>query len=557
MQLTLLIRILQNLGKGMTSSLKNIYKIYSYKLITYVLFLMLNGLPFLSFAHPDTSDTLCPTWTPPLPFGGAANAEVNLGMAERWLSFRALREELRMMEALEPQKIQARFRIERSWIQQGCVSISQLIDLGRALFLRRWTREEGYGGPYEIGVHQFERPTKFQRGLYGGPDAGACIDCHWKGGFAGGGDRVDNVYAFGDGETLDLHEARNPLALWGSGWVELIAHEMTQELQQQRAQGIQQAKQERKQIQIELKSKGTEFGTLTILPTGEVQSQLEGIDPDLTIKPFGWRGVFKNLRDFVEVSAHKHFTLQSEGLLRTPPPEVLLNLELQGPPDPQDLDQDGVRRELTDGQIDALVAFLATLDAPIFEVPTEIQIREPFFVGEAKVVPAPELTLKWQEGARLFDQLGCAGCHTPMMPLKSSEYILFAQDHKTPRFTIDLAQYGAKPYPEKNEKGIYWVPVFSDFKRHHMGDRLKGIKTERGVPATDYFTRRLWGVAQTSPYLHTGNAITLEEVVYQHGGAGSEAEFAAESYFELKEGQRASVRLFIKSLGRAPTIRVR
>ena len=494
----------------------------------------------------------CPDWSPPVVFGGAADAEVSAELAGRWLSLREQREELRLLEAFEPERTRARFRVEREWYLKGCVSTDQLIDLGRELFMRRWRREEGYGGPHEIRGERYERPTKLQRGSYGGPDAGACVDCHWKGGLAGGGDRVDNAYVLGDGERLSTHEPRNPLALWGSGWVELIAHEMTEELRAREAEALARAQREGNTFTIELKSKGTSFGELTVGPSGVVSRALEGVDADLVIKPFGWKGVFRTLRDFVEVSAHKHFTLQAEGLLRAPPPELELGLGLHGPPDPSDPDQDGVRRELTDGQLDALVAFIATLDAPLFEVPQEMQIREPVFVGEPKLVPAPELSLKWQEGARRFEELGCAGCHTPMMPLKSSLYPLVEGQR-----VIDLSEHAAKPHPERDEQGIYWVPVFSDFKRHHMGARLQGKAPERGVPATHYFTRRLWGSSQTSPYLHTGNAITLEEVVYQHGGEGSEAEFAAESYFELDEGKQASVRLFVKSLMRAPMIRVR
>jgi len=376
-------------------------------------------------------------------------------------------------------------------------------------------------------------------------------------GARGGGDRVDNAYIGGDGERLSSHEARNPLALWGSGWVELIAREMSAELKQQRLDGLATAQREAREVKVELHSKGTDFGHLLIQANGAITAHLEGVDPDLTIKPFGWRGVFTSLRDFVEVSAHKHFTLQAEGLLTHTPPEVTLGLGLYGPPDPSDPDQDGVRRELTDGQIDALVAFLATLDTPPISVPTELQIREPNFIGEAKVVPAPELAVKWQEGARYFEELGCAGCHTPMMPLSSSSYPLTTRADDKANLSIDLSVFAARPHPERDEGGVYWVPVFSDFKRHHMGARLRGLKPERGVAPTHYLTRRLWGSAQTSPYLHTGNAITLDEVVYQHGGEGSEAEFASESYFELSEGQRASVRLFISSLSRALTIRVR
>lgn len=502
-------------------------------------------------AQPSAEE--CALWRPPLPFGGASHAETTLAEVKRWRAFREAREELRLLEALEPQNTQARFRLEREVLFKGCVSPDELIDLGRALFLRRWRREEGYGSSLQT------RPTKLQRGSFGGPDAGACVDCHWKGGFAGGGDRVDNAYILGDGEHLSAHEPRNPLALWGSGWVELIAREMSAELHAQREAALEQARRTQQSMTITLESKGTSFGELTAHPNGSLDvSKIEGIDNDLTLKPFGWKGVFRTLRDFVEVSAHKHFTLQAERLVAHPPPEITLSPTLPSDAQkitPQDPDGDGVQRELTNGQIDALVAFLATLDAPLFEVPHRSIIREPIMLGDAKEVAAPEFALKWQAGAKLFDEVGCAGCHTPLMPLKTSFYPVI-EDEGGARYTLDLSVSAGRPHPER-EGGRYLVPVFSDFKRHDMGERLKGKGSERGVGARFYLTRRLWGSAQTAPYLHTGAALTLEEVVYQHGGEGSEAAFASESFFELSEAERASLRLFLSSLSRAQAVRVR
>jgi mono/diheme cytochrome c family protein len=507
-------------------------------------------------AQPNVDNVeACDVWRSPLPFGGAAHAEATLAEVKRWRALRGAREELRLLEALEPRATQARLRLEREMLLKGCVSTEELIDLGRALFLRRWRREEGYGSRAPT------RPTKLQKGSFGGPDAGACVDCHWKGGFAGGGDRVDNAYVLGDGEHLSAHEPRNPLALWGSGWVELIAREMSAELHAQRASAIKQAQHTQQPVSVELESKGTSFGTLTAHPNGSLDvSEVEGVDADLTLKPFGWKGVFRTLRDFVEVSAHKHFTLQAERLVAHPPPEVTLSpTPAPHPLDPQDPDGDGVTRELTNGQVDALVAFLATLDAPLFEVPHRSIVREPIMLGEAKEVAAPEFALKWQAGAKLFDEVGCAGCHTPLMPLNSDAYPVIEGEGGA-LYTLKLSVSAGRPHPEREggrEGGRYLVPVFSDFKRHDMGERLKGKGSERGVGARFYLTRRLWGSAQTAPYLHTGAALTLEEVVYQHGGDGSEAAFASESFFELSEADRASLRLFLSSLSRAQAVRVR
>ena len=190
-------------------------------------------------------------------------------------------------------------------------------------------------------------------------------------------------------------------------------------------------------------------------------------------------------------------------------------------------------------------------------MPREGIFKSPPFVGEPARTPASELALRWQRGAALFEELGCAGCHTPLMPLRRTTYTLLRGAGGAPILTIDLSAYAAAPRPERDEEGVVWVPVFSDFKRHDMGPRLAGLAPERGVSPREYLTRRLWGSAQTAPYLHTGEALTLDEVVLAHASEGSEALFAAEGYLELGEGSRSSLRVFLQSLSRAPAIRVR
>ena len=496
----------------------------------------------------SAQESPCPRWSAPLPFGGASDSEVTLEASRRWTRFRTQRERERLEEAYTPEKIYARYRVEWSAILAGCLTIPQLIDLGRAIFLRRFTADEGYG-------HRLkgeERRRRFQRGQFGGPDASACVDCHWKGGFAGSGGRADNAYLFGDGEHLNTHESRNPPALWGSGWVELIAQEMSAALQTQRDAAISSARSTERPQRVKLVAKGVSFGWLSVDITGTPRyDKIEGIDHDLIIKPFGWRGVFPTLREFVVVSAHKHFSLQAEEGVKSPPQEISL-----GPHQGSDPDGDGVTRELTEGQVSALVAFLATLDPPVIHIPQESVFRDPVFVGEAQYISAPEFTSRWQEGSQLFEQIGCSGCHVPTMTVKRPIYTLRAPSTDQ-AIELDLSKWSAKPHPDLDEAGFYALPTFSDFKRHKMGDRLAGLYAQKGVPAEVYLTRRLWGFAQTSPYLHTGGAVTLDEVIYAHGGAESEARYAAEEYEALDVGKRGSVRLFLESLRRAPAVRIR
>jgi CxxC motif-containing protein (DUF1111 family) len=101
------------------------------------------------------------------------------------------------------------------------------------------------------------------------------------------------------------------------------------------------------------------------------------------------------------------------------------------------------------------------------------------------------------------------------------------------------------------------VPVFSDFRRHEMGSLLEARHVERGVPRGQYLTRRLWGLANTRPYMHDGSATRFDEAIALHGGEGSEAQGAATAFADLTEDGKASLRVFLLSLRRAPAIRIR
>ena len=303
--------------------------------------------------------------------------------------------------------------------------------------------------------------------------------------------------------------------MWGLGWVQLIAEEMSADLQKLKREALDKAKLSQQPLKIELQSKGVSFGFITIQAQGEIDySELEGVDHDLVVKPFGWRGVFKSLREFVEVSAHKHLGLQSERLVHTPYREVELGT---GPLN--DPDQDGVLRELTEGQITALVTFLATLDSPQMEVPTHGLYQVPPKIGPLEFIDTPAFVDRWQKGALLFDQVGCAHCHHPLLPVNHSVFKSpwfdfnlkaspkdFSQASNKPameaagHYELDLSKWAARPHPEskvtieQGQKKVQWlVPVFSDFKRHRMGSALKGLYYGSRVARHISYQTRLYG----------------------------------------------------------------
>jgi len=495
-------------------------------------------------AAPDAvAPPRCAPWPAPAGLGGVVDSVVNVETAARWLAFRAAREQERMWEAYDPAAGRARYRVPPGHIERGCLSLAEVVDLGRGLFMRTFSRAEGYGNG--LGPDSGGQRSRLQRGHFGGPDAAACTDCHWKGGFAGAGDRADNAFMFGDGDVLATHDSRNPPPLWGLGWVELIAAEMTASLQAQAADAQARALATGDAVEVALEAKGVDFGTLVARPDGLDTVDVEGVDPDLVVKPFGWRGVFSTLREFVGHSLQLHFGLQAEEIIATP-----RELDLGDGP-PHDPDRDGISAEITEDQLTALVTFIATLDMPTIQVPTEGLFQDPLFVDPPVLVDTPEFAARWLEGAARFSVLACDHCHVPFMTISDPVYRTRAASGSV--YAVDLSRHGAAPHPAR-EDGVWVIPVFSDFRRHHLGASLTGVHRERGVPADTYLTRRLAGVGQTSPYLHDGSAVTFDAAIARHGG---EATDSAQAYADLPEHGRADLRVFLASLRRAPAIRVR
>src|SRR5205823_11180447 len=94
---------------------------------------------------------------------------------------------------------------------------------------------------------------------------------------------------------------RNPISLAGAGLVEMLAAEMSRDLAAERDALVQQAAVSGAPARGELSSKQVSFGFLTANPDGSLSSkEVSGVDHDLVIKPFGWKGHTATLRDMIE-----------------------------------------------------------------------------------------------------------------------------------------------------------------------------------------------------------------------------------------------------------------
>jgi CxxC motif-containing protein (DUF1111 family) len=157
--------------------------------------------------------------------------------------------------------------------------------------------------------------------------------------------------------------------------------------------------------------------------------------------------------------------------------------------------------------------------------------------------------------ARTSSSIGCAGCHVPTLELEDAKLDARQPASADTRpFIVDVAKDGDGPKIEPRYAGTnttYLVHLFSDLKRHDMGDALASPSAQGTIPARVFLTRPLWGLAETAPYLHDGRAPTVQDAIVLHGG---EAAAARDAYLALDESGRASVRVFLASLSRQPKL---
>src|SRR5262245_55139449 len=166
------------------------------------------------------------------------------------------------------------------------IGISDLIEFGRQLFTANWTIQDGGGRPLSKGTGDSladpNAPLVFPRNFnrISAPDANSCGGCHNVPRTGGGGDIVANVFVLGqrfDSVTFDpsdliptkgstdengrlvtlqnVANSRNTLGMFGSGFIEMLARQITADLQALRDStqpGTSKA----------LVSKGISFGTL-------------------------------------------------------------------------------------------------------------------------------------------------------------------------------------------------------------------------------------------------------------------------------------------------------
>jgi CxxC motif-containing protein (DUF1111 family) len=156
--------------------------------------------------------------------------------------------------------------------------------------------------------------------------------------------------------------------------------------------------------------------------------------------------------------------------------------------------------EVDDGTVELLADFVRLLAPP---------------------APAPPLSPAQADtlaaGRRLFDRVGCARCHTPVMRTGPSS--VAAASRKT-------------------------VQLYSDLLVHDLGPDLANVCAHDAAPQ-ELRTSMLMGLQHRRFYLHDGRARDLREAILAHGG---EAQRVRDAFARLPWLQQQYVILFLQSL---------
>jgi hypothetical protein len=379
----------------------------------------------------------------------------------------------------------------------------------------------------------FPNARKIHNGKFGGPDATHCSQCHAVGGNDGGGTLDTTLLQDGDGVNLSSALLRNAPALLGDGYVQQLGIEMTEDLQAQLQAAKDAAASSGTPQTASLNSKGVDFGSIVVGTDGVDSSGLQGVDKDLVVKPFGWKGRTALLRRFVEGGFQVHLGMATQALIaqncKSPIPKVVGD-----GPDCTDPDNDGVRDEILEGQLTSMALYPALLQVPV------------------RIDPKHRTALaRVRQGEQRFNQVGCTSCHVQSLVLNSSVHNEKPDLSGGVPFATDLTVDGNIPRLSPEYDGTVVVELWSDLKRHDMGASLADAHDTFGgaVAARLFMTRPLWGVGVTAPYLHDGRAATLQDAIAQHDG---EAASVRDAFLALAPDSQAQITEFLQTLSRDP-----
>ena len=457
--------------------------------------------------------------------------------------------------------------------EEFTISLSQLLDHGKRFFAAVWTVEEGGGRPLSKGtgpgLTDPHDPLVFPRNFnrISAPDANSCAGCHNApfGIAGGGGDIVANVFVLGQrfdfanfngnisGNTVSAFDetgaltnldhianSRATLGMFGSGYIEMLARQVTADLQAIRDSIPPGGSKP-------LASSGISFGTLKRNADGTWEtSAVEGLPapsrastgaanpPNLIIRPFHQAGAVISIRQFTNNAYNHHHGIQAEERFGVG----------------VDADGDGFVNEATRADITAVSVFQATLPVPGRVIPRDPDVEAAVLLGEQK-----------------FSEIGCAGCHIPALPLKGNNR-LYTEPNPfnpsgnlrpgdAPTFRVNLNSPNLPGPRLRMHDGVTMVPAFTDLKLHDITSgpddpNREPLDMQQAAGSAAFFagngkfiTRKLWGAANEPPFFHHGKFTTMRQAVLAHAG---EAQAVTDRFKALTAHEQDSVIEFLKTL---------
>lgn len=363
------------------------------------------------------------------------------------------------------------------------------------------------------------------------------------------------------GKTLKYFmHVRNPPHVFGTGYAQQLAEEMTGDLRLICARAITRLNRNRREVSVPLRSKGISFGTLRVfLKTAatedvtaesttaeQVQCQesarvgvdvraVSGVSRDLVVRPFQWKGIASNERNFVRDALNFHFGMEShEG-------RECDEMQSDAPciNGIRDVDRDGHVDEMSYGNVSALTIFTMSIRPPAQVWPKDEERRK--LAERGKALFMGDDLAKTSDGSP--NVAACASCHrgslhmvstiarvhdprkvkstlagtgiglsarslqqalpierqlrarllnflTEMAPLQNAETdlmlptateggrMLAGKANDPDYYTFDLSMKDIESLPlsfprlPESSTGGVDVPLFSDLRRHHMGAGL-------------------------------------------------------------------------------------
>jgi hypothetical protein len=472
---------------------------------------------------------------------------------------------------------------------QGDSAFRLARDAGDEFFSQQFLRSDGVGANIENGnLFIFTRvPRADLKGpgewfnhfppRQDGPNGQSCVSCHNQPVEDGGGTTVSNINRDPFREAILGHFVRrNAPHTMGMAGPQLLAEEISADLHaiRDRAKASACSGPVGSAVTLRLASKGLDYGTVTVTRlswspcrTSVNLANRSGIDTDLVVKPFQWKGTTRFVREFNRGAAHTEMGMQPVEILHFPD---------------EDGDFDGIINEFSVGDLTALALYNAAQPRPV----TRLELAA---LGLDSVPPAEKFAIA--RGDAKFHTIGCAACHIPRLTVNN---VIFREPSRNPDFRDKLFPAGQHPlaagldpaFPvsfditrdqpdnvivndsgrviarlgsfRRDALGHAIIELYSDLKRHNLGtpvaepvdETASPVPTvpgafQGGVGISTFLTRPLWGVGSTAPYMQDGNSTTLTEAIERHGGeaATSRANFRA-----LPQASKDDVIAFLNNL---------